>query len=256
MNTREKLNIWLVGASSGIGYEMAKGFAEQGHTIVISARREEKLFELTKQYPDNIITLAMDVNDASMDHQQHCLKALEGYVSHLNLFIYNAGIADYMSSQQQTYYQSCERIYKTNFFGFLNCLDIALPLIKKSPGLKHVAGVASLSAYLPLPRAEAYGSSKAALCYFLNSLRVNLYQQSINVSVINPGFVDTPMTQKNDFEMPWVWSSEKAAKFIIKKLLQQKAEIRFPRLLVLCLKIGNLLPWSVYTRLGQFMVKN
>lgn len=245
---------WLVGASSGIGRDMAVLLAKQGHKVIVSARRSKELEQLTHDYPDNIYAMTLDVSD----HRdiEALRKTLELLTDHIDVLIYNAGTASYTSGNDSSYLTTTRAVYDVNFFGFLYCLDLALPLLKKAPGKKLIAGVCSLSAYLALPRAEAYGSSKAALVYFLDSLRTDLYEHNIDVTVINPGFVDTPMTQKNDFPMPGVWSSSKAAAYIVKHLPKHKAEIRFPFLLIMALRIASCLPKKFLARHIQFMVKN
>jgi len=246
--------VWLVGASSGIGRELALQLAAQGHTVIISARRQSELEKLAAENPGKLLPLPMDVTDHN--NKTIVANALAALANNIDIFIYNSGTAAYTSGNDDSYLGTTERVYDVNFFGFLHCLDLAMPLLKKSSGKKLIAGVCSLSAYLPLPRAEAYGSSKAALVYFLDSLRVDLYQHHIDVTVINPGFVDTPLTKKNDFPMPWLWSSSKAANYIVRELPKHKAEIHFPLLLVVSLRILSWLPKKLLSRLLQFMVKN
>jgi len=253
-NASEKLNIWIVGASSGIGRDIALQLAQQGHQLIISARREEHLQEIAAQYPINIHPIALDVCDEKQVAQ--AAESIKGITNSLNIFLYNSGVAQYVSGNEHSYYRTTQKVYDVNFFGFLRCLDVAMPLLKAAQGTKLISAVSSLSSYLPLPRAEAYGSSKAAISYFLNAMRTDLYSQEIDVTVINPGFVDTPMTRKNDFPMPWIWNSSKAASYIVKRILKHPAEIRFPFRLVFVLRCASLLPKKWFARHGQFLVKD
>lgn len=255
MNAGEKQKtIWLVGASSGIGRELALQLAAQGHTIIVSARRKSELDKLAAENPGKIFPLPLDVTDRS-NKNEHAA-ALASLADNIDIFIYNSGTAQYASGNDLSYLDTTLPVYDVNFFGFLYCLDMAMPLLKKSTGKKLIAGVASLSTYLPLPRAEAYGSSKSALVYFLNSLRADIYEHGIDVTVINPGFVDTPLTRKNDFPMPGIWSSSRAAAYIARQLPKHNAEIRFPLLLIAVLRLASWLPKKFLARHMQFMVKN
>jgi short-subunit dehydrogenase len=252
--TNKPKTIWLVGASSGIGKELALQLAAQGHKVIISARRAAELEKIAAENPSRILSLSLDVTDHS--HKSLHVSMLASLTDHIDIFIYNSGTAEYISGNDRSYLESTLPVYDVNFFGFLYCLDLAIPLLKKASGKKLIAGVASLSTYLALPRAEAYGSSKAALVYFLDSLRSDIYEHNIDVTVINPGFVDTPLTQRNDFPMPWIWSSQQAASYIVKQLPKHKAEIRFPFLLAVVLRMAACLPKKFLARHLQFMVKN
>ncbi len=245
---------WIVGASSGIGHELACRFAEAGYSVIVSARRELQLQQLQQKYPEQIIPLPLDVTDSESVAKAY--QQLDFITDHINLFLYNSGIAKYTSRHDDNWFQITRKVYDVNILGFTRCLDIALPKLRKAQGLRHIAAVSSLSSYLAMPRAEAYGSSKAAMQYFLDALRTDLYSENIKVTVINPGFVDTPMTQKNDFPMPGLWSSEKAADFIFRKLAKQPAEIRFPTLLIMVLRLASWLPKGFFSRHAQFLVKD
>ena len=253
MKTMCKQVIWLTGASTGIGRALAIDLARNNNKVIVSARNEQALNELAQQFPDNIIPLPLDLGDHRS--AESIMQSLLNVTDYIDGVILNAGTASYLDGDGP-YLDITQQIFQVNFYGAIKCIDAAMPLLKYSQQQKFIAGVCSLSYYLPLSRAEAYGASKAALAYFLESLRVDLYQHKINVTVINPGFVKTPLTDKNDFPMPWLWSSEKAAFYIIRKLSTYPTEIRFPCALVMLLKLTNLLPRRFYTRLAQKMVRN
>jgi len=115
----------------------------------------------------------------------------------------------------------------------------------------HLVGVASAVTYLPMPRAEAYGASKAGLRYLFESLRISLSPENIDVTVISPGFVDTPLTERNDFPMPLAWSADKAARHIFAKLDKRPLEIAFPAMF-----IATLWPLSKLPNRAQLIIGN
>ena len=130
---------------------------------------------------------------------------------------------------------------EVNFFGTVNCVELVLPLLRAA-GKPHLVVVASQATAAPFPRAEAYGASKAALQYFCDCLRLDLACEQIDVSVVNPGFVDTPLTRKNDFEMPFLMGAEQAAERIIGKLEGRPRRYSFPLRLSLLLGLSKLAP--------------
>jgi NAD(P)-dependent dehydrogenase (short-subunit alcohol dehydrogenase family) len=171
------------------------------------------------------------------------------------MLILNAGTVEYLSGNS-AFLETSRSVFDVNFFGAIACIDCAMPLLKNSKQTPTIAGMSSMSSFTPLPRAEAYGSSKAALDYFLKSLRIDLASSGIRVVVISPGFVDTPMTRKNDFDMPWIWTTDEASNYITRKLARGILNIRFPWPMVLLMKLASCLPDKVYVRFAQHMVKN
>jgi short-subunit dehydrogenase len=133
-------------------------------------------------------------------------------------------------------------------------IEAVLPLLRLSD-TPHLVGVASSAAYVALPRAEAYGASKAAVSYMLHSLRIDLRRENIAVSVVYPGFVKTPLTDKNDFPMPMRVSVEEAAWAIRKGIAKRQPEIHFPKKFTYLLKMFAYLPHGIWTSLAQRMTK-
>ena len=142
------------------------------------------------------------------------------------------------------------RVYDVNVFGLVNVIQAALPLLKATGDQPQVVGVASLSAVVGLPRAEAYGSSKAAAIYMLDALRLDLTDQNVSVTVVNPGFVETPMTDRNDFPMPFLMQSDAAAQQIIEGISKRKRTVNFPLRLWITLKLASLVPALWYGVIG------
>jgi short-subunit dehydrogenase len=145
---------------------------------------------------------------------------------------------------------------EVNYFGTINCLKVALPLLRNSHALRpHIVTIASLVTNAPFPRSEAYGASKAALQYFFDCLRHDLAADNIDVTVVNPGFVDTPLTRKNNFDMPFLMDSDQAANRIIKNIASRPRVYNFPKRLQGLLLVSKFLP-SVWQKMVSQKDKN
>lgn len=231
--------IWVTGASSGLGRSLVLGLAAQGHRVIASARNRESLLALEKLDP-SIFALPCDITD------ENSLKAaqlkIDTHFISLDQVILNAGICEYLEFPDPDW-EAIRRVMEVNYFGTVNCLLVALPLLRKSIKPRpHIVVVASQVTNAPFAKAEAYGASKAALQYFFSSLRVDLAPENIDVSVVNPGFVDTPLTRKNDFEMPFLMDVDDAAQRIIKQIESRPRIYSFPRRLKALLLTSKLMP--------------
>ncbi|HEX4909608.1 MAG TPA: SDR family NAD(P)-dependent oxidoreductase [Permianibacter sp.] len=243
--------IWLVGASSGIGLALARQLLADGHKVAMSARRTAPLGELAAEYPDQELVVPCDVTKP--DDIQAAARRIENSFGAIDTLVYNAGTCEYIDHGALDS-AVVERVMDTNFFGLSRCIEAALPLLRK--GLQpQISAVSSSAAYLPLPRAEAYGASKAAMSYLLHTLRLGLQPEGISVNVICPGFVKTPLTDRNDFAMPCQISAEEAASEIIAGLQRNKKEIHFPRRFTRLLKLLGALPLGVQQKLTGSLVK-
>lgn len=246
--------IWLTGATSGIGEALAKKLIAQGHQVVLSARNQEALNTLceghAKAYP-----LPLDIGD-----RQAVLAAgeqIQQWVGALDIALFNAGTCEYLDAQHFDM-ALVERVFTPNLFGVLYCVEAALPLLRtarKEGKPAHLAATSSASAYLPLPRAEAYGASKAAISYFFESLRLDLDHEGIDVSLIHPGFVKTPLTDRNDFPMPMQVSANAAADAIITGLVKGRLDIHFPRRFTYIVKCLGILPPVIRHYIGLRMTR-
>jgi len=147
-------------------------------------------------------------------------------------------------------YQS---VFDVNFFGLVNSVAIAMPLLKKSEHKPYIVGVTSLTVLTGFPRAEIYGASKAAADYFLKALRMDLSPERFDLSIVRPGFVKTPMTSVNDFPMPFIMSADDAADRIIDGMIKRKLFINFPRRFSFILKLLSSIPSIWYNVLGPKM---
>ncbi|ALO45056.1 SDR family NAD(P)-dependent oxidoreductase [Pseudohongiella spirulinae] len=246
------MNIWITGGGSGIGRELALLYALEGHEVVISGRSEDKLKEVVEaagksQAVGQIKTLAFDVTNPGQ--AENVCDRLKLFFSHLDLVILNAGTCEYIQGQQLDV-ALFRRVMDTNLFGQINALNAALPLLRQAPERPLVAGICSLAAFIGFPRAEAYGASKAAARYFLHSVRTD-FKDVMDVTVVNPGFVTTPMTAQNDFPMPFLMDASRAAQRIANALRNRPLEYNFPARLVFALRTAQLFKRLWYRMIGR-----
>ena len=239
-------SVWITGASTGIGHELAIRLAERGVRVAVSARSEDKLRELAAQHP-GIIPFPVDVTDREAVLRAY--RSIHNAIGPIELAILNAGVWDPMSAT--TF--NAERIAATmnvNYSGIVNALE---PLLQEMIGRRggHLALVASIAGYRGLPKAVAYAPSKAAVISLAETLRIDLAPHDVTVSLINPGFVETPMTSVNRFPMPFIMSSSDAAERILAGLEKKRFEIAFPWQLVSVLKLLRVLPYPVYYAIAR-----
>ncbi|MFT5502701.1 MAG: short-subunit dehydrogenase [Gammaproteobacteria bacterium] len=234
-----KKYVWVTGASSGLGKSLSIVLAGQGHTVVVSARDHQKLDELSDQYP-NIIPFPCDITDEKqMNEAGAGLAAISPVFDQVYL---NAGNCEYMDFSDPDWGIPA-RVMDVNYFGSIRCLRAVWPLLESASGFRaHIVVIASQVTSAPFPRAEAYGASKAAVQYFFNSLRTDLAQGNIDISIVNPGFVDTPLTQKNNFKMPFLMDVDAAAKLIVNRMRFRPRTYDFPLRLKLMLSLSGWFP--------------
>jgi len=235
--------VLITGASSGIGKQLAQDYAAEGWEVIACGRDAEKLIAVAAASP-LIIPLRFDITDLSETRQ-----ALQDVQA--DLVILCAGTCEYFDDGVVEA-EKVVRVMNTNFIGPVNCLDALLPRL--APG-SRVALVGSVAWLLPFSRSEAYGASKAALAFFARSLAVDLAKRQIHISLIQPGFVETPLTARNDFPMPMMVTVVQASKHIRKKLARGASEIAFPPLFARLLKTTALLPVGLQKWLCRKMVK-
>jgi short-subunit dehydrogenase len=244
--------IWITGASSGIGLALAEQLLKQGNRLIVTSRSRDNLEQLFALNPDNVWIVVSDISNPLS--ARDLKKKLAQITPVIDTVILNAGNCEYIDVNNFDI-DSLERVTQVNYLGFARCVYAVLPLLLKSQKKPHLVGISSASAYFGLPRAEAYGASKAALSHFLDSLRVDLHHKGVLVSTVYPGFVDTPLTRKNDFPMPGIVSTEKATAIILSGMGKMRNQISFPFLLTVSLKFLRLIPYSWSTRLVQGMVR-
>lgn len=233
--------VLITGATSGIGMALANTYRASGWQVIACGRSTEKLTHALGD-PDESLRFCvfdMDKRDAVIANTRH--------LDRIDLVILNAGTCEYIDLHEGFDSALFERVIRTNLIGTGYCIEALLPRIKTGGQLGIISSTVTL---LPLNRAEAYGSSKAALDYLSRTLAIDLAQQQIDVSLIRPGFVDTPLTAKNTFPMPGMISSDKACRYIVNGLAKRKQEINFPRGFYYALKSISLLPNSLWRRIA------
>ena len=243
--------IWLTGASSGIGAALVHALQSECAHLFISARNEQALAQLAAGYR-NVTALPLDVTSAA--DMQQASAIIEQRFGRLDVLLANAGTCEYVDVKNFNA-DLFQRVFSTNFFGLVNSVQAALPLLRQSPAAT-IAGVSSSVTALAMPRAEAYGASKAAATHFLQSLAADLAPEGIQVSIVSPGFVQTPLTDLNDFPMPAMISAEQAAHCIVRGLKKGKTDIHFPRRFTLLLRFIGLLPDAIRYRITKNMVRH
>lgn len=233
------MNILITGSTSGIGRQLALDYLDAGHRVFCCGRNEEALEDLRDKYPETAIPLSFEIQD---------LKACEESLSdlpNLDIAILNAGTCEYIDARRFDA-ESFARVMTINVIGMANCLQAVIPKLGQGSTL---ALMGSSSSFLPLPRAEAYGASKAATEYLAKTLAVTLKSAGIHVSYIAPGFVETPLTDLNDFPMPMRVDVQFASDKIRKGLDARKRIIHFPRLFTSALRLLGRLPLALQLRL-------
>lgn len=229
--------VWLIGASSGIGAATASALHAAGARVIVSARQAALLDEFVARHPGSR-ALALDVLDLPALH------AAAAEVGPVDLCVYCAGYYRAMSATSFDL-ADARRHLEINFNGALHLLDALLPQLLTA-GRGHLSLISSVAGYRGLPKALAYGPSKAALTHLAEALYLDLHPRGIGVSVIHPGFVKTPMTAQNDFHMPAEISPEQAAHAILEGWADGDFEIHFPKRFTRFMKALRQLPYRLY----------
>jgi NAD(P)-dependent dehydrogenase (short-subunit alcohol dehydrogenase family) len=232
--------VWLVGASSGIGRATAHALHAQGAKVIVSARGQQALDSFAAEHPGATV-LALDASDAaSVEAAAQTILA----AGPLDLVLYCAG---YYKEQRATQFDlgSMLRHNEVNYVGALYVLSAVLPhFLARKAG--HISLVSSVAGYRGLPQSLAYGPTKAALINLAETLYIDLKDSHIGVSLICPGFVETPLTAQNKFSMPGIIKPSQAAEEILRGWASGQFEIHFPRRFTLFMKALALLPPFLY----------
>ncbi len=237
---------WITGASTGIGREMALQLAARGVVVAASARSNDKLASLGP----NIRSYPLDVTDRAA--VLATISSVERDLGPIDLAVFAAGT--YTPVNVESLDPAIfETAMATNYLGVVNALAGLLPkMVTRRCG--HVAWIASVAGYVGLPKAAAYGPSKAALINLAESLKPELDMRGVTLSIINPGFVETPLTAQNDFYMPFLMKAPEAAKLSIDGLARRRFEIAYPLRFVMIMKLARLLPYALFFRMIQTML--
>jgi NADP-dependent 3-hydroxy acid dehydrogenase YdfG len=236
--------VWLVGASSGIGLACAKALNAAGANVIVSAREVGALTEWAETCNKEglpVELMALDVTDALQVKYVARQVATGGP---LDFVLYCAG---HYRAQRATEFDLKDmlRHQDVNYNGMLRVLDAVLPMFLQQ-GCGHISLVSSVAGWRGLPNGLAYGPTKAAMTHLAETLYMDLQDKGIGVSVINPGFVATPLTAQNNFQMPALISPDEAAKAMLAGWSEGLFDIHFPKRFTAWLKLLRLLPYRVY----------
>lgn len=237
--------IWIVGGSTGIGYELCKYYLEDGDWVIVSSRNastSKELDILASEHTTKLSLVDMDVSD--IKSIQHATKKAWNSYGEINLCIYNAGMYESMKVDEWNL-KHFEEMVQTNYLGAIRVTHSLIPFFLEN-GKGHFVFNASISSYFGLPYGGGYSASKAALLNFCESIKPELEEKNIEVQVINHGFVKTRLTAKNNFEMPQLLEAKDAAHIIFKRISKSKDfEIRFPFMISSFLYFLKVIPYRV-----------
>ncbi len=234
--------VWITGASSGIGRALSLRLAQQGQRVVVSARRGDTLAALALAHPGRIMAWPLDVSDAGA--VAAAVPAIEAAHGPIALAVLNAGTHERTTAQDFSA-AIVRRLVEVNLMGVVHCLDAALAVMRPRRS-GQIAVVASVAGYRGLPTAAGYGATKAALINLCESLKPECDGLGIKLQLVNPGFVETPLTERNPFPMPFLIPVERAIDRLAAGLAGDAFEIAFPLRFALILKVMQMLPYRLY----------
>mgnify|MGYP001174152564 FL=1 len=244
------MRVWITGASSGIGLAVARHYAQAGHEVIVSARNPETLDALAHSLPAHAEPLDVTIREAVLD----TVRRIEAERGPIDLAVLNAGTYVHTRAVDFTT-AGAAAMMAVNYFGLCHCLEALMPaMCARHYG--HIVAMSSLAGYRGLPYAGPYAASKSAVMRLCESLQPELAQDGVTLSVINPGFVKTPLTDRNDFPMPWLMEADEAARIIARQIADGRFEIRFPRRLAWSMRLLSLLPDPIYFALTRRMLRD
>lgn len=241
--TTERLHIVITGATSGIGMQLAKDYLAKDQHVYAVGRDDEALAELKSLGATSI--------DLDLMDREAVIAAFEK-LDTIDLAICCAGACEYLDMPNFDS-ESFMKVMSVNMGTLSHAIEGVLPKLIASKG--RLVGLGSASAYVPFARAEAYGSSKAAIHYLMKTLQISLAPFDVAVSLVVPGFVDTPMTEQNDFPMPFLQTPQQASQAIRDGIEAEREVIEFPRKLTLPLKTLGTLPDMAWQQVSKQLYK-
>ena len=246
-----KKTIWITGGSTGIGKAVAIKFANKGWNVAVSARRVELLNELSDSH-ENISAFPLDVTDKLKCKE--VFNEIKNKFENIDLCFFSTGTWN-PKKEKDIDVDQIENVFKVNFFGTVNSIKAVEEYFKnKKSGTITI--VSSIAGYRGLPNSTGYGPSKSALNNLAESLYFDFKKDNVRVCLVSPGFIKTPMTDKNNFKMPFIKTPEYAADEIYDGLINKNVfEIHFPKALTITLKLLSFLPSKIYFSLISKMTK-
>ncbi|MDF1586345.1 SDR family NAD(P)-dependent oxidoreductase [Marinimicrococcus flavescens] len=232
--------VWITGASQGIGAALVRRMRERGDQVIGSARTADRLEELADA--TGMIPWQLDVTD--QEAAGASVAGIEEEIGPIDLAILNAGTHRPVGAEDFRT-DELRALVELNLFGTAHCLEALIPrMTARKAG--HIAVVGSLAAYRGLPTAAYYGASKAALTNMTEALKFDLDRHGVRLQLVQPGFVRTPLTDRNEFAMPFLVEPEEAAAAIMRGLHRSSFEIAFPRTFVAIMKLMRVMPYRLY----------
>lgn len=229
---------WVTGASSGIGRGIARRLADKGWTVAASARTAADLDSLVAESPDRITAFVLDVTDG--DACETVARSVEATLGRIDLAVFNAG-AYFPTTAADFSVANFRKTIEVNLMGTVNCMGAIVPsMVARRAG--HIAVMASVAGFVGLPTAASYGATKAALNNMMTAFKPDFDRYGVTLTVINPGFVKTPATDKNSFPMPFLMETDDAVTRIVDGLETGRFEISFPWQMALGTRLLGSLP--------------
>ena len=246
----KKSIIWIIGASSGIGKALSKELALRGNIIALSSRREDELENVKSSLPGEKHE-SFPLNICDKDAVMKTATAIHSHFGRIDSVIFLA--AAYKPMRFETMdIDEVSKIIKTNLLGAFHVIHAVIPIFRLNQSCGQIALCGSVAGYIGLPQGQPYSCTKAAIINLAESLRSEL-PSTIDVKIINPGFVKTDLTAKNNFEMPMIITPEKAAIFIADGLATKNFEIHFPKKFTFLLKLIKILPYFLSLKITSLI---
>lgn len=241
---------FVTGASSGLGRGIARRLARDGTAVALAARRADQLeaaAETIREDGGRALVCPCDVTRRA--DVRAAVERTERELGPIDLLVANAGVS-VMTEPDSLDAEEVERVMRVNFFGAVYCVEAVLPgMLERRRG--HLVAVGSLAGYGGIRRTASYSASKGALHNFFESLRADLHGSPVDVTVITPGYVDTPMTERNDHPMPFLVDPDDAVERMVEAIRRRKRLLAFPRPLSTLVWLGQLFPPWLYDRLAS-----
>lgn len=247
MATFNGKHIWIIGASSGIGRALAVALSKQGAILALSARREDALKTLNSELGDQHHVFPLDISDS--ENVRKTAKAINASFGQIDSIIFMAALYD-PTKLDALDITVTHKIVDVNLNGAFNIVHAALPILQEQQN-GQIALCGSVAGYRGLPKGQPYSATKAAVINLAESLKTE--NPHLDIKVINPGFVRTPMTDKNTFEMPMMIEPDQAANDIVKGLQSRAFEIHFPKKFTWIMKLLKILPDALYFKISKYI---
>lgn len=230
-------NVLITGATSGLGLSLVEQYTENGYHVIACGRNKEKLAELSRKN-GRVSSLAFDITKP-----EQIAQAAQSCGFDIDILLLNAGDCQYIDDVVHFENDKFQHVVQTNLVAMGHMLS---SFLQKVPAGGQVVFISSIVTTLSFPRAHAYGASKAGVDYLANTLRFDLIEKNINVCLVHPGFIKTPLTDKNDFDMPFIITSDDAAERIYQGVAKRLDYLQFPKRFTYLLKLMQWLPNALW----------